>query len=456
VQTIVIAAGGTGGHFFPAEALAAELLARGHRIVLMTDARSGAMKSKVFAGHEQHVLPGAGIAGRGVWRGIKAMFGLGAGVVRARGLLARLNVGAVIGFGGYPCVPPILGAGLLKRRPVLVLHEQNAVLGRANRFLAKRVNRLALSFAGTERVPALAAVSNPPRPTPSSAGPSWPTPSSATPSSPTPSWPGLTGPSRGPEAQDGPVKPGHDGGGGSRNHDGGSGSRGHDVRSGSRGKAVTQLGSATVVTGNPVRPAITALAGTEYAEPADRIRLLVLGGSLGARVFSDIVPIALASLPDALRRRLTLTQQCRAEDLDRVRAAYSATGIEADLSPFFPDVAERLAAAHLVIARAGASTVAELAVAGRPSVLVPLPGAIDDHQSANARALAQAGAARVMPQPSFTPDALASTLTELLSAPATLSAMAAAARTQARPDAAARLADLVETLMNHNAAEMQA
>jgi UDP-N-acetylglucosamine--N-acetylmuramyl-(pentapeptide) pyrophosphoryl-undecaprenol N-acetylglucosamine transferase len=385
----------------------------------MTDARSGAMKSKVFAGQEQYVLPGAGIAGRGVWRGIKAMIGLGAGVVKARGLLARLNAAAVVGFGGYPCVSPILGAGLLKRRPVLVLHEQNAVLGRANRFLARRVNRLALSFAGTERVPVLATGG-----APSGLGP-------------TPSWPGLTGPSCASGPRDGPVTPGHDGGQ-------------------SLGNAVAQRGSATVVTGNPVRPAITALIDTGYAEPTDRIRLVVLGGSLGARVFSDIVPAALASLPDTLRHRLTLTQQCRAEDLDRVSAAYGTAGIEADLSPFFPDVAERLAGAHLVIARAGASTVAELAVAGRPSILVPLPGAIDDHQSANARALAAAGAARVMPQPSFTPDALASTLNELLSAPATLSAMATAARTQARPDAAARLADLVETLMNHTAAEMPA
>ncbi|HET6610095.1 MAG TPA: undecaprenyldiphospho-muramoylpentapeptide beta-N-acetylglucosaminyltransferase [Rhodopila sp.] len=371
VPTIVIAAGGTGGHFFPAEALAAELLARGHRVVLMTDTRSGAMKSKVFTGQEQYVLPGAGIAGRGLWRGIKAVFSLSAGVMKARRLLSRLNVAAVVGFGGYPCVAPILGAGLLRRRPALVLHEQNAVLGRANRFLARRVDRLALNFAGTERVP-------------------------------------------------------------------------------------TEGGSTPVVTGNPVRPAIMALADVPYTEPSDRICLVVLGGSLGARVFSDIVPPALAALPEALRHRLILTQQCRAEDLERVRAAYAQSGIEADLSPFFPDVAERLSRAHLVIARAGASTVAELAVAGRPAILVPLPGAIDDHQSANARALAQAGAANVMPQPTFTSDTLAKTLTELLSAPATLSSMAAAARTQAQSDAASRLADLVETLMNHNAAEMPA
>ena len=156
------------------------------------------------------------------------------------------------------------------------------------------------------------------------------------------------------------------------------------------------------MTGNPVRPAIGALAHTSYVAATDRIRLLVLGGSLGARVFSDIVPAALRALPDSLRARIVVVQQTRPEDIERVRAAYAADGIAAELSPFFPDVAARLAAAHLVIARAGASTVAELAVAGRPSILVPLPGAIDDHQSANARALAQAGGAWVVPQPQFT------------------------------------------------------
>lgn len=371
MPTIVIAAGGTGGHFFPAEALAAELIARGHRIVLMTDARSGATKSAVFADQERHVLAGAGIAGRGVWRGVKAVTGLAAGVVQARGIMSAMQIGAVVGFGGYPCVAPVLGASFLSRRPAIVLHEQNAVLGRANRFLSGRVDRLALSFDGTARVPAT-------------------------------------------------------------------------------------VGDRAVVTGNPVRPAILSLANTPYAPPSDRIRLLILGGSLGARVFSDVVPPALLALPADLRARLTVTQQCRAEDVERVRAAYAGAGIEADLSPFFPDVADRLAAAHLVIARAGASTVSELAVAARPSILVPLPGAIDDHQTANAGALAQVAAARVMPQPGFTSAALAAALTDLLNDPAQLAAMATAARIPARPDATACLADLVETLVNQDATEAHA
>jgi UDP-N-acetylglucosamine--N-acetylmuramyl-(pentapeptide) pyrophosphoryl-undecaprenol N-acetylglucosamine transferase len=390
VQPIVIAAGGTGGHFFPAEALAATLIARGERVVLMTDARSGGLKSAVFAGRETHVLPGAGIAGRGLWRGIKAVVGLAAGVIQARRLLARLNAAAVVGFGGYPSVGPVLGASLLRHGPSVVLHEQNGVLGRANRFLASRAQVLALSLTDTRGLPPRSSLST------------------------------------------GPARPGHD--------EDGSGRGG---------------GPLAVVTGNPVRPAIAALADVPYAPPETDIRLLILGGSLGARVFSDVVPAALAALPIALRNRLRVTQQCRAEDLDRVRAAYATSGIAADLSPFFADVADRLGAAHLVIARAGASTVAEIAVAGRPSILVPLPGAIDDHQTANARALSAAGAARLMPQPEFTPDALTTALAAMLSDATGLTTMANAARAQARPDAATRLADLVQSLV-HQKAERQA
>jgi UDP-N-acetylglucosamine--N-acetylmuramyl-(pentapeptide) pyrophosphoryl-undecaprenol N-acetylglucosamine transferase len=366
VQPIVIAAGGTGGHFFPAEALAAELLARGHRIVLMTDARSGGLSSPVFAGSEQHVISGAGVAGRGAWRGAKAVGSLTAGVVQARAILVRTGAGCVVGFGGYPCIAPVLATRLLRHRPPVILHEQNAVPGRANRFLAGRflaggADVLALGFENTERVPA---------------------------------------------------------------------------------------GTRTEMTGNPVRPAIAALSQTGYIAPAGRIRLLVLGGSLGARVFSDVVPAALRSLPDTLRSRIAVVQQTRPEDLERVTAAYAEYGMTAELSPFFPDIAPRLVAAHLVIARSGASTVAELAVAGRPAILVPLPGAIDDHQSANARALAEAGGAWVVPQPGFTPAFLAERLADLFANPVRLAEAAVAARGLARAGAAARLADLVEDRMD--------
>jgi UDP-N-acetylglucosamine--N-acetylmuramyl-(pentapeptide) pyrophosphoryl-undecaprenol N-acetylglucosamine transferase len=362
-RPVVIAAGGTGGHLFPAEALAAELVARGERIALMTDARSSAFESPAFGGAERFVLKGSGLAGRGAKAAAKGALALAAGTLEARAILKRLDAAAVVGFGGYPSVPPLLAARMLGgRRPVTALHEQNAVLGRANRLLSKGADLLALSVPDTTKVPASAKAE---------------------------------------------------------------------------------------VVGNPVRPALAALAGQAYAAPADDgvIRVLVLGGSLGARVFSDVVPGAVAALPEALRSRLVVTQQTRAEDLPRVETAYREAGVPADLSPFFGDIAVRLSMAHLVIARAGASTVAELACAGRPSILVPLPHAIDDHQTANGRSLASVGAAWLMPQPGFTPDALAKHLTAMFATPAVLARAAAAAQGLARPDAARRLADLVLSLI---------
>jgi UDP-N-acetylglucosamine--N-acetylmuramyl-(pentapeptide) pyrophosphoryl-undecaprenol N-acetylglucosamine transferase len=284
--------------------------------------------------------------------------------MQARKILARIHAAAVIGFGGYPCVAPVLATRLMRHRPTVILHEQNAVLGRANRFLAHHAELLALSFTATSRVPETAT---------------------------------------------------------------------------------------TMVTGNPIRPAILGLASQPYVPPTDSLRLLVLGGSLGARVFSDVVPPALTALPDELRSRLSVVQQCRGEDLARVRAAYQSAGIAAELSTFFPDVAAKLAEAHLVISRAGASTVAELAVAGRPAILVPLPGAIDDHQTANARAFADARGASVIVQHEFSPDALRQHLTALFMTPGMLAHAAHSARSIARADATARLADRVEALMRQEA-----
>jgi len=357
VQPIVIAAGGTGGHFFPAEALAATLIARGHRVVLMTDQRSGALKSAVFAGREQFCLSGAGLAGRGIRRAARAVASLLAGTWQARRILKSLDAAVIVGFGGYPSVPPILAARTLQTRPFVIIQEQNAVLGRANIFLSRFANRLALGVASTRRVPA---------------------------------------------------------------------------------------SIATTTTGNPVRPVIAALAGQPYLAPTETINLLILGGSLGARVFSDIVPPSLATLPTELRTRVRVIQQCRAEDIARVSETYRDAGIAADLAPFFDDVADKLAAAHLVIARAGASTCAELAVAGRPSILVPLPGAIDNHQAANAAALQSGGGAQVIAQPGFTAQRLTSLLTQLFNDPELLSQAARAAAATAHRDAAAKLADLVE------------
>ncbi|MDJ0387404.1 undecaprenyldiphospho-muramoylpentapeptide beta-N-acetylglucosaminyltransferase [Roseomonas sp. E05] len=353
---IIIAAGGTGGHFFPAEALAAELARRGERVTLMTDARSADYSSPAFVHAERFVLKGAGLAGRGLKRAAAGAIALAAGTMQARKLLQRLRPKAVVGFGGYPSVPPLLAARSLAHRPALVLHEQNAVLGRANRLLARGADVLALSFATTTRVPA---------------------------------------------------------------------------------------GTESAVVGNPVRPALAALAGHGFVPPQGPMRLLVLGGSLGARIFSEVVPAAVALLPTPLRSRLSVVQQCRAEDLPRVRAAYEELGVPAELAPFFGDVAGLYGTAHLVVSRAGASTIAELACAGRGAILVPLPHAIDDHQTANARALAEAGAALVMPQSRFTPQALAAELQRMLESPEALARAAAAAAALAAPDAAARLADLV-------------
>ena len=357
IRPIVIAAGGTGGHFFPAEALASELVARGHRIALMTDARSGGLKSDVFAGHETFVLRGAGIAGRGAWRGGQAALALVAGTAQARGILSTLGAAVVVGFGGYPCVAPVLASRMMLRRPAVVLHEQNAVLGRANRALARFADRLALGMAATARLPA---------------------------------------------------------------------------------------GTATVLTGNPVRPAVRALAGLGYTPPTANgpVNLLVTGGSQGARVFSDAVPQAVALLPDGLCARLRIVQQCRPEDLGRVRAAYAALGIHAELAAFFPDMAVRLAAAHFVVVRAGASTVAELCAVGRPGLLVPLPGSIDQHQAHNA-----AGSGTdVLRQDEFeaNPQALADALAARLPFPGLLAEKAQRVARAGIPDAAARLANLVE------------
>ena len=357
VRPIIIAAGGTGGHVFPAEALAAALIDRGHRIVLMTDERSGALQSPVFAMREQHVLKGAGIAGLGILNAGRALLSLTAGVAQARRLLKSLDAAVIVAFGGYPSVPPVLAASLLRRRPLVILHEQNAVLGRANRVLAARANLLALGFADTARVP---------------------------------------------------------------------------------------RGAATLVIGNPVRPAIRAAAAQARLENGDRIELLVLGGSLGARIFSDVVPDAVARLPAAIRARLHVVQQCRAEDLGRVREAYAAVGVNAELASFFGDVADRLQAAHLVVSRAGASSCAEIAVLGRACVLVPLPNAIDDHQSANARALS---GAVVIKQPDATPANLSAAMATLLNDPAALADAERRIAACARPRAAADLADAVERLM---------
>jgi UDP-N-acetylglucosamine--N-acetylmuramyl-(pentapeptide) pyrophosphoryl-undecaprenol N-acetylglucosamine transferase len=358
---VVLAAGGTGGHVFPAEALAAELISRGAALMLFTD-RRGDLYGGTLGGLDSRTIRSGGIAGKGLLARVRSLADLALGSVQALRLLKKLAPRAVVGFGGYASVPTVLAASVSGIRTVV--HEQNAVLGRANRLLAGRVDKIATSFAKVAAVPPRAA-----------------------------------------------------------------------------GKIVR--------TGMPVRSAFAALMGQDYAPrpPGGEIRLLVLGGSQGARIFGEVVPAAVARLDAFLRRRLVISQQCRAEGLEAADAAYRQLQVTVDLAPFFDDVPRRLAAAHLVIARAGASTVAELTALGRPAILIPYPFATDDHQSANARALAATGAAWMLPQQAFDADTLATRLTELLAGDgAALVAAAAAARAAGCPDAAARLADVVASV----------
>lgn len=353
--SIVLAAGGTGGHLFPAEALARALVARGAAVHLMTDRRGDA-----FAAAVPGVTVGrirSGRPGGGPLNAACGLAGLALGMMQARRRLRRLMPAAVVGFGGYPSVPTMLAAAQLGLPTAI--HEQNAVLGRANRLLAPRARRIATAF-------------------PETAG----------------------------------------------------------LRPADRARAVH--------IGNPVRPAIAAAALPYLAPAADgAIDLLVLGGSQGARIFAELVPPALAALPGELRARLRVSQQARPEDRAEVVAHYTTLGIAAEIESFFADVPARLARAQLVICRAGASTIAELSAVGRPAVLVPYPFAADDHQTANARAFAAAGAGWVMPQAGLTAPALAEHLAALFTDPAALADAAAAARGFARGNAAEALADLV-------------
>lgn len=359
-KTIILAAGGTGGHIFPAVALAEALRARGFEPHLITDHRFHQYTksaSGVLAEIPIHTIR-AGSLGGGVVKKIKNLFGILLGVIQARALLKKLKPRAVVGFGGYPSFPTMVAAILCREHTII--HEQNSVLGRVNRFLACKVQRIATTYSETRLMPESA-------------------------------------------------------------------------------KRKVQL------TGNPVRAAVMALSGVEYPALAEggMLRVLVIGGSQGASVFSEVVPAALGLLPPELRARIRLDQQCREAELTTTRAKYAALNMQVDLAPFFADVAARLAAAHLVISRAGASSVAELMVAGKPAVLVPLPIATDNHQYYNATAVEESGAGWVVTQQAFTPESLASRIETLMRVPVRLSEAAANMRKLADGNAAEKLADLV-------------
>ena len=354
-KLILLAAGGTGGHLFPAEALAIALQKRGAAVELATDARAAHFE---FPACAVHLIPSATLRGRNPLALARTAALLALGTAKAWSLLGRIRPAVVVGFGGYPTVPPLTAAAL--RGIPTVLHEQNAVMGRANRLLAGRVTCIATGFRSLQNLDA-------------------------------------------------------------------------------------RLATKTVFTGNPVRPQVVEAARTLYAAPAPHapLRLVVFGGSQGARVMAEVVPAAIALMQPALRSRLALVQQARAEDLDAVRATYAGLGVAAEVAAFFADLPARIAAGHLVVSRSGASTVAELSAIGRPALLVPLPHALDQDQFANAGVLAEAGGALCIVQRDFTPERLAAEIAGLAGDPGRLDRMAAAAKSAGSIDAAEWLADVV-------------
>ncbi len=358
-KTVLLTAGGTGGHLFPAQALASELSRRGWTVELATDERADKYGTE-FPARKVHIIASATIRGRNPIALAKTAFQLLFGTLQARKVIKALQPDVVAGFGGYPTFPPMYAARLTNTPSIL--HEANAVMGRANKLLAKGVSAIATSV---------------------------------------------------------PID---------------------DLPSDLSGKLVE--------TGNPVRDAVLDAAELDFTPPASSgpLKLLVFGGSQGARFFSDLVPPAVAELSDDQRKRIKIVQQCRPEDMERVQKAYQDLGVEAECAPFFTDLPQGIAQAHLVVCRSGASSVSELSVLGRPSILVPLPGAIDQDQAANAKVLEKVGGAWPIRQVDLHPSRLAKELIRFMDAPEMLEAAAKAAKTVAKPDAVKRLADLVESV----------
>ncbi|MFT4935636.1 MAG: UDP-N-acetylglucosamine--N-acetylmuramyl-(pentapeptide) pyrophosphoryl-undecaprenol N-acetylglucosamine transferase [Pseudoalteromonas distincta] len=354
----VVAAGGTGGHLFPAQALAETLIARGWRVALASDERVAAF-AESFPAEERIGLSASTFKSGDPIGMAKAGLAIFQGVMQARAAFKRLDPAVVVGFGGYPSVPGLL-AGITQGRPT-VIHEQNAVMGRANRRLASHVTAVACAFPSLQKAPPKAAAK-------------------------------------------------------------------------------------AVIVGNPVRQEIRDLADKPYLPPEDggTLRLLITGGSQGARLLSELMPEAILALPEALRVRLRVQQQTRKESMDIARRIYADAMVEAEIAPFFRDMATRLRQAHLVVGRSGAGTVCEFAIAGRPSILVPLAVALDDDQGQNAQVMVEAGGAVIARENQLTVETMSNALEKLLTNPERLARMSAGARSIARPDAAERLADLVE------------
>jgi UDP-N-acetylglucosamine--N-acetylmuramyl-(pentapeptide) pyrophosphoryl-undecaprenol N-acetylglucosamine transferase len=366
-MNITLAAGGTGGHMVPAHALAAELKARGHGVMLITDER-GAKIPGLFQDVPTHILP-AGRLGGGPIGMLKAVRSVLAGRRQAKALYREFTPDAVVGFGGYPAFPALLAASSLKIPTIL--HEQNAVLGRVNRWVAGDAAAIATAYPEVER-----------------------------------------------------------------------------LKRAYRNKVE--------LVGNPVRTSVARLGTMPFPEFDDTapLKILVTGGSQGATILGQVVPDALGQLPPKLRHRLQVVQQCRADDIEEVRARYAALNIPAELLTYIEDMPDRLAEAHLIIARAGASTIAELTAAGRPAILVPLPIATDDHQTVNAREMAKAGGARMIPQDEFTSEALSAQIAAIAGDAQALANAAERALSVGRPHATKDLADLVERIAGGTAPVM--
>jgi UDP-N-acetylglucosamine--N-acetylmuramyl-(pentapeptide) pyrophosphoryl-undecaprenol N-acetylglucosamine transferase len=359
---LLIAAGGTGGHMFPAQALAEAMLAKGWRVTLSTDARGARYAGGFPAGVRIEQTASATFARGGVLAKLLVPFRILGGILTASVRMWRTKPAVIVGFGGYPSVPALSAAYLL-RRPCMI-HEQNGVPGRVNMFFATKVDRVA---CGT--------------------------------------WP-----------------------------------------------AVLPAGVTGIHTGNPVRASVMERAAAGYMPPGDYpISLLVIGGSQGARILSDVVPAAIATLPEPLLTRLRVAHQARAEDQASVVAAYHVAGVRAEVEPFFADIPRRLSEAQLVVSRAGASSVADISVIGRPSILIPFAAATGDHQTSNTHSLVNAGAAILIPEKALDAPTLAAHIETILTQPDTAMRMARNALAQGRPDATDCLVALVETLARPHA-----
>ena len=345
VKKIVLTAGGSGGHVFPAEALAKELTARGAEISFITDRRGNSFSGRFPDSKEYRIFAGA-YAGKPLLKKLWALFLMGAGILQSVLILRKIKPDAVVGFGGYAAFPASFAAGILKIP--LILHEQNSVLGGANRVLGKRASLIATTFPDVERIPE---------------------------------------------------------------------------------------GIKTEYTGVPVRPEILAARDQPYRPAAETFNLLIFGGSQGAAVFSRVLPAALTQLPEDIKKRLRISQQCRAADLPAVQKTYENSGLKPELAPFFTDMADRLTQAHLVICRAGASSIAELSVAGRPALIVPILRSADSHQLKNALFITKNNGAFLCEEPDFTPEYLSVKITQFFNTPQILTTAAENAKKLGKPDA---------------------